>query len=306
MRPMERESPSQEEFFALSTEEIARRMREAGPQVCVFPINGTRRWAWLEHGAELAAALDPMAAYMDLAGRAYVRLFRMLFEHGVDVILSPIFGRELLGRGEAYVHMALGAGVRQFVESPTFTDFYRACGVRARFYGNLELLRDTPYEHVLALARRLEEETAAFSSRRLFLGLFADDAWEQIAQIVVQYYQQHGRPPAHAELIAAYYGEYVPPVSFFIGFDKPSVYDYPLLASGQEDLYFTYAPSPYLGEEALRIILYDHLYTRRVPEPEWNALDSPAADALRAYYRRVSERVQGVGRLLAGAWTAEE
>lgn len=298
--------PSWEEFLTWPVQEVARRMHEAGPQVCVFPINGTRRWAWLEHGAELAAAPDPMAAYMDLAGRAYVRLFRMLFEHGVDVILSPIFGCELLGRGEAYVQMALGAGVRQFVESPTFTEFYRACDVRARFYGNLALLRGTPYEHILALASRLAEETAAFSSRRLFLGLFADDAWEQIAQITVQYYQQHGRPPTHTDLIVAYYGEYVPPVSFFIGFDKPSVYDYPLLASGQEDLYFTCAPSPYLGENALRAILYDHLYTRRVPEPEWNALGVQAAGALRAHYRRVSERVLGVGRLRSGVWTVEE
>lgn len=298
--------PTRQEFLALPAEEIARRMHEAGPQVCVFPINGTRRWAWLEHGATLHAAPDPMAAYMDLAGREYVRLFRMLFEHGVDVILSPLFGRELLGRGEAYVRMALGAGVRQFVESPVFTDFYHTCGVRARFYGNLNLLRETPYAFILSLARRLEEETASLSPRRLFLGLFADDAWEQIARIAVEYYQQHASPPSYADLVAAYYGEQVPPVTFFLGFDRPAVYDYPLLASGQEDLYFTCAPSPYLDVETLRSILYDHLYTRRLPEPEWSALAPGAAQALSAYYRRSLARVQGVGRLLAGVWVAEE
>ncbi len=297
--------PSWEEFLAWPVEEVARRMREAGPQVCVFPINGTRRWAWLEHGAELAAAPDPMAAYMDVAGRAYVRLFRMLFEHGVDVILSPLFGRELLGRGEAYVQMALGAGVRQFVESPTFTDFYRSCGVRVRFYGNLNLLANTPYAFILPLARRLKENTASFSPHRLFLGLFADDAWEQIAQIAIAYYRHHQRAPEHSELVTAYYGEYVPQATFFLGFDKPSVYDYPLLASGQEDLYFTWSPSPYLETSALRAILYDHLYTRRMPEPDWSALAARKAKTLRAYYRRQRDKVQGVGCLLAGAWVAE-
>lgn len=297
--------PSWEEFLAWPAQEVARRMREAGPQVCVFPINGTRRWAWLEHGEVLIAAPDPLAAYMDLAGRAYVRLFRMLFEHGVEVILSPVFGRELLGRGERYVQAMLGAGVRLFVESPVFTDFYRTCGVRTRFYGNLDLLRATPYAFLLSLAHQLEEETASFTPYRLFLGLFADDCWDQITRIVVEWYQRHKEMPSYADLVTAYYGELLPPVTFFIGFDKPSVYDYPLLASGQEDLYFTYAPSPYLEEKTLRAILYDHLYTRRVPEPDWSALETASADALRAYYRGCLERVQGVGRLLGGAWVAE-
>jgi hypothetical protein len=297
--------PAREEFLALSTSEIARQVRQAGPQVCVFPINGTRRWAWLEHEAELSAAPQAMAAYMDLAGREYVRLFALLFEHGVDTILSPVFGRELLGRGDAYVQAALGAGMRQFVESPAFTDFYRAWGVRARIYGDLDSLRATPYEFVLTLAQRLAETTADGAARRLFLGVFADHPWEQLARLTVEHYRQYGRAPTHAELVTAYYGEYVPPVTLFLGFDKPAVYDYPLLASGQEDLYFTLAPSPYLDATTLRLILYDHLYTRRAAEPDWSTLPLAERRALRACYRRRRRKVQGIGRLLAGAWVAE-
>jgi len=37
-------------FLNLPKPEIAKLVRESGNQVCVFPINGTRRWFALEHG----------------------------------------------------------------------------------------------------------------------------------------------------------------------------------------------------------------------------------------------------------------
>ena len=36
------------EFLGLPTEEVARLVHAAGSKVCVFPINGTRRWYLLE------------------------------------------------------------------------------------------------------------------------------------------------------------------------------------------------------------------------------------------------------------------
>ncbi len=302
----ESEQPSWETFLAWPASEVARRMRQDGPKVCVFPINGTRRWAWLEHGEVLRTAPDTFAAYMDIAERAYVRLFGMLFEHGVDTVLSPLFGDELLGRGEAYVRAVL-EGVRRFAESPTFTDFYRAFGVRVRYYGDFRRkLAHFSVADLLDSIDKVTRDTAQNAPCRLLLGLFADDPWEQIGEIIVEHYRHHGAPPSHAELVRAYYGEDVPPVTLFLGFDRPAVYDYPLLASGQEDLYFTYAPSPYLEEGALRAILYDHLYTRRIPEPDWSALDDHVVETLRTYYHGVLKRVQGVGRVLAYVWVAKD
>ena len=37
-------------FQSLPTEKIAQLVRANGQKVCVFPINGTRRWFMLEHG----------------------------------------------------------------------------------------------------------------------------------------------------------------------------------------------------------------------------------------------------------------
>jgi tuberculosinol/isotuberculosinol synthase len=294
------------EFSVLPVADIARIVRDTGPQVCVFPINGTRRWAWLEHRDAITASHDPMAAYMDLAGKEYVRLFGLLFEHGIDAILSPVFGSELLARGDAYVRNVLGSGVHQFVESPVFADFYQSCGVRARFYGDLTRLVNTPYSDIIALADALAEKTHHNSPYRLYLGMFADDPLDHISRIVIKEYQEKKAIPDRAALVEAYYGDAIEPVTLFIGFDKPAVYDYPLLATGQEDLYFTVAPSPYLDAGTLRSILYDHLFTRHTVEPEWEQLPPEAADTLHTYYSSRATSVQGVGKLMNNVWLPQE
>ena len=104
------------------------------------------------------------------------------------------------------------------------------------------------------------------------------------------------------EIVAAYYGEPVPPVDLFIGFDKFSAFDYPLLNLGKEDLYFTAGPSLYLSERQLRGILFDHLYTRRMPEPDYELLTPEQWEELRDYYEQAREGTLGVGRLRAGMW----
>src|SRR5574341_2181152 len=37
-------------FLQLPVDEVEQRARASGPEVCVFPINGTRRWFMLEYG----------------------------------------------------------------------------------------------------------------------------------------------------------------------------------------------------------------------------------------------------------------
>ena len=83
----------------------------------------------------------------------------------------------------------------------------------------------------------------------------------------VEFATRRGRPPDRRELIEAYYGLDVPDLSFYLGFAQPALFDVPLVATGQEDLYATLTPSPDLTEAQLREILYDHLVTRRTPDP---------------------------------------
>ena len=59
----------------------------------------------------------------------------MLFDHGVETILVPAFGGELMSRGEEYVREMM-EGMTRLAQHPTFADFYRDYNVRVRFYGD--------------------------------------------------------------------------------------------------------------------------------------------------------------------------
>ena len=52
-----------EHFLQLSAEEIAAVVRASGEKVCVFPVNGTRRWFLLEHAGQIRD--DFFEAYMN-------------------------------------------------------------------------------------------------------------------------------------------------------------------------------------------------------------------------------------------------
>jgi hypothetical protein len=117
-----------------------------------------------------------------------------------------------------------------------------------------------------------------------------------VAAFGASFYTSYGRPPCRQEIIEAYYGEYVEPVDLFIGFDRPAAFDMPLVATGTEDLYFTVSPSPYLAPEALRAVLYDHLFSRRVVDDDYGALSPEAREALSSFYQLNRQAVLGVGR----------
>jgi tuberculosinol/isotuberculosinol synthase len=100
-----------------------------------------------------------------------------------------------------------------------------------------------------------------------------------------------------------YYGEYLEKANIFVGFDRFAAFDYPLLNWGEEDIYFMVAPSSYLDNAQLRAILYDHMYTRRVPELEYKSGSDKTMNAIRKFYLQNREFTFGVGNLIEGTWT---
>jgi adenosine tuberculosinyltransferase len=108
--------------------------------------------------------------------------------------------------------------------------------------------------------------------------------------------------PDKRALVEMYYGEWVAPVDLFIGFDKPSAFDVPLVATGSEDLYFTVTPSPYLSQRQLRAILYDHLYSRRGSDADYDSLDAGAWQVMKEYYRSNLGNTLGVGTRAGNIW----
>ncbi len=289
-----------ETFRALPTGQVAQLVRAQGPKVCVFPINGTRRWFLLEHAQ---ADSDPsLARYIAIATRRHIDLYRLFFDHGVETLLTPVFGPDLVDRGDEYMRIAVD-GLIGLTNDPALLDFYREYGVRVRFYGDhRKFFGPTPYADLSDRFDELTAQTGHHDRHRLFFGVCANDAVETTGELAVRHYLEQGRTPDKRTLVELYYGEYVPPVDLFIGFDKFSAFDMPLIATGSEDLYFTVSPSPYLDTPQLRAILYDHLYSRRDSEPDYESMSAEQWAAMRAFYQSNLDKTCGIGVRRGGCW----
>lgn len=289
-----------EQFLNLPVDEIAELVRIGGLKVCVFPFNGTRRWFFLEHGQEKHQ--DMLSAYNDLTGKRYIEMYRMLFEHGIETVLAPVFGGDIMDRGEEYMH-AIGTAMTNLADHPDFCSFYREKDVRVHFYGNYrKIFADGPYEFITEAFDKSTAETSTHQNHRLFYGVFGNDATEAAAEIAIQFFQQHSRIPTRREIIERYYGEPIEKADIFIGFEKFSAFDYPLLNWGDESLYFTAAPSLFMSENQLRHILYDHLYSRTIGELEYQSMSKPQFEAMRKYYEEHRETTYGIGEIHNGIW----
>jgi hypothetical protein len=186
---------------------------------------------------------------------------------------------------------------------PGFMDFYNLYDLRVRFYGNYRAALNKPiYAPVLEILGNISNRTSGHATHSLFFGLFADDATQQVGKLAVDFHLREQRIPERGELVSLYYGEYIEPATLFIGFEKPAVFDYPLLGLGNESLYFSVAPTPYLTEAGLRKILYDHLYQRTIKDPSWDQLPESEAQALREFYRREQDTSLGVGEIFHNTW----
>jgi tuberculosinol/isotuberculosinol synthase len=290
-----------ETFQELPTEEVARLVRAAGPQVCVFPINGTRRWFLLEYGDQEWD--DPIQAFMDIAAENHISLCKLIFDHGVDTLITPTIGLDILLRGEKYMGRIGNEGLARLAQGLDFLKFYDEYDVRVHFYGNYrKALAPTPYTHLSDVFDAAADRTKNHKQFRLFFGIFGNDATETVAEFAVNYFREQGKAPDRNAIVARYYGEYVEPATIFIGFDKFSAFDYPLLNSGEEDLYFTVSPSPYLSSRQLRAILYDHLYTREAAKADYSSLSLQAKNRMRNFYHAKANQVFGLGILQDGIW----
>jgi tuberculosinol/isotuberculosinol synthase len=293
-----------ERFLQLPTDEVSALVKETGHKVCVFPVNGTRRWFMLEHADKIGN--DFIEAYMDTSIKNHVDLCAMLFDHGVETILAPVFGRELMRRGDEYTKRVGIDGLVRTATDRNYRDFFEQYNVKVSFYGDYrDVLTGTPYEYALPYIYEVTEATKNNKNFHLFFGVFADEVTETVARLSVEHYLAEGAVPNKETLIRKYYGEDVSPVSMFIGFDKFSVFDMPLLATGEEDLYFSLSPSPYMTEHQLRSILYDHIYVRRAPEPDYTKFSEEELGWLRDYYRNNKDHAFGVGKLQFNLWFPE-
>ena len=297
-------NPDRKEFINLPIEGIAQIVRTSGLKVCVFPFNGTRRWFLLEHGRQHD---DYAYAYLSETTRGYIQLYKMLFEHGIETVVAPIFGSDILERGEQYLSQAI-EGMGWLTGHADFMSLYNEFDVRVHFYGDYQkrLISVTGGAALLKLFDDVTLQTSSNSQHKLFYGVFSNDATEKVARISTSWYAANGTTPTRKELVESYYGEYIEKADLFIGFERFTAYDFPLLNLGNESLYFTAAPSLYMNQTSLRKILYDHIYLRPLPEPDYSAMSDDELARMRNIYLARRASVFGVGHVDNGIWFAED
>ena len=289
-----------DKFLNLPPEEVANIVRAGGSRVCVFPFNGTRRWFLLEYGRDFDG--DAAKNYIELTTQGYINTYKLVFDHGIDTIVAPVFGGEILNRGDEYMR-EIGASMALLATHPAFIEFYETYGIRVHFYGDYrKQLSETPYKHICDSFEEVTGKTTNNKKRRLFYGVWADAATETIAKLSVKHFQKTGTIPSRQELIEQYYGEYVEKADIFIGFEKFNVFDYPMLGWGEESLYFTVAPSLYLNGRQLRNILYDFIYLRPVQDPDYFTMPEEDFENMRQHYEINREATFGVGEMRGGIW----
>jgi len=282
------------EFLQLPTEQVAELVRGL---TVGFPIDGTRRWFLLHY-----PQVWDVEQYKALTARRYVEEYAMLFDHGVETLLIPAFGGELLSRGEEYVREMM-EGLTRLAQHPTFVDFYREYNVRVRFYGDWRRqVKGLPGAE--ALVEAIENCAAARHTgpRRIFYGLWADDI---LVSIVDDLARSRHEPLEFTReaIVTRYYGEYVKPTDIYIGFGRPCVFDVPMLVTSQTDLYYTVAPSLDLDARLFRMIVWDHLVGRWTQQ-SWDGLTEKDLKALRAFYAIHHDVVLGLGEVdpITGVW----
>lgn len=281
-----------ETFQQLPPTEIARQVRETGPKVCVFTINGTRRWFMLEH----TQSQEEMAsAYFEVVSKRLIELCKLIFDHGIDTLLLPTFNSRLMTRSASYFKMMAEALFR-LTDHARFRTFYQEYGVRIRFYGDhRQCFASTPYTHLSDLFDQLTAHTLTQDRHKLFFGVCAQDATETIATLAIRHYTEHGSAPNKHKLTEMYYGEYIPPADLFISSGKLHVSDIPLMTTGQEQLYFSVAPAPYLTRPQLRDILYDYIYTRRKEDANYETMTDEDWKMMHRFYQANLGKTLGVG-----------
>ena len=295
---------SLEAFLNLPTDDLAKLVRGDEAKTCVFPFNGTRRWFLLEHGRNFDTK-EAAKKYIEATTQAYINTYKLVFEHGIDHIVAPAFGGELLtNRGEEYMRQ-IGVSLSLLAVHPDFVNFYKEYDVRVHFYGDYrKQFKDTSYAYIIDQFDEITRQTATHASRALFYGVFAEDATYTTAELAIQHFQQTGSHPTRRDLIERYYGEFIEKADIFIGYEKFNVFDYPMLAWGEESLYFTVAPSLYMNESQLRHILYDFLYLRPVQDPDYFSMPKADFESMRRYYEANHEVTFGTGEIRGGIWYA--
>lgn len=294
-------------FQNLTTPEVADIVRQRGTKTAVFAAGGTTRWFILNHLEGWPTDMSYWPGYLRQGGQRFLEIARLFFDHGIHTLFTHAIvpGQLEGGKGKGYLPLALTSGMERLAGSPEFLQFYQDYGVRVRFFGDYRrILRNSEYAGALDRFDYVAQQTKTNRQHRIYWGFNTNqDRITPSLELAVQYYREHGRQPTRDHIIAMIYGEPVPPVDIFVGFNRPKTTNLmPPLLDEKADLYFTVGLSFDFTQVQLRAILYDHLYARKGRHRDYTELPASAFSEMQTFYRLNREKVTGLGqRYEAGA-----
>lgn len=267
------------EWLRLSDDQVRRAVSRQVSTAVIY-LNGTRRW--------FLSQSSNWADYPKLTSQAQRILNQHFFDYGIETLIQPVLGYDLVSRGSDYMKFAIEQGLGALTSS-TSREWYHQNQIRVTFYGAwLAALLEHNFTDVVKALQNVTVETENYTKHKLLFGIFSDEGLQRIVVLAQQVESEE-------MLLEAYYGQSVSPIDLIIGSGQPAIWDLPLLNVNQASMYFLQAPTFCLTRPALRKILYDHLYQRRNDDDLYENLSS---DSWRDF------KILGVGRQTYQGWEA--
>jgi hypothetical protein len=291
--PDQGQTPSLTDFETWTTEDLLPFTQD---KTVVFAPGGTSRWYFLEHG-DVRVGYGETEQFRDYSHRARRRIVEqvgLMSSDGIGTVLVVAHMPEEQTRDAAY-NENLTEIYRLLIDERAqelYAEFRLHVLFRGGWRDSLELLGSAD---VVEQFDMLERQTARYERCMVWLAPDEDVIPRSLTPLVADSLQKTGRLPDRATLCEAYYGRPIQHVDIFLSNNKPSVKNMmpPMLTLG--DLYFTVAPSLYMGQRQWRHILYDHLFARRKYYREYTKLSSEAVEDMRTFYTANQEIALGVG-----------
>lgn len=296
------QGPLLEEWLTLPREEIARHTR-ARHLALMFSIDGSRRHYLLTH-PERNGDFTDFDDYARFTAQAYVNVYDLLFELGVETILTSMLYPPNFLRGEPYLAHSLRVSRESYCHDP-FAGLYRKWNVRARLYGDWQIAPNAaPIRDGL---NELDAELAALTptgERLLLLGHNAGAFNDEMIARTLEFAAANGRAPAELELRDACFPHGPEKLDILIaaGCLRWGSIVPPVLDRGITDCYSLTNLALDVRESTLRRILYDHLFLRWL-HADFDDYTPDILGQYAAYYATHAEGVVGLGRVVGpGAW----
>jgi hypothetical protein len=280
--PSEESHPSLEEFLAAPLEEI----RKIAPITMLLGTGGTRRRAVLQGFS------TQTKEYAVWTHGQMMACYALIFDHGVKHLVTTMIVSSHNDEITPGYREKIVGWVEWAVLGNEALATYDRLGWRARLIGM------ESWPELAAAAAKLVEVTAKNEGPTLWYSVASrpELTWKRMLEIAVERHIT-----SRAELIAAFYGEEIPPATLYLGAGKPQVEDsqIPLLLVGKLECYWRQHLGYDLDAETLRTVLYDYAYIR----PTWRADKTGRAEQVMDFAHAWKEPpVLGLGQRVGPFW----